>query len=197
MIVLTGGPGAGKTAVLELVKKELCSNIAVLPEAAGVIFGGGFWRHDTVVGKKAAQRAIFHVQREAERLAREEGDYSLILCDRGTVDGVAYWPETAESYWREFGRTKEEEFGRYSAVIHLHTPGLHMGYNRSNPIRIETASQAAEIDKRIVEAWAGHPNRHFINNSHDFLEKAMRAIAIIRDALPYQCTKTLTATEPA
>ncbi len=43
-IVLTGGPGAGKTAVLELVRQEFCAHVTVLPEAAGIVFGGGvFW----------------------------------------------------------------------------------------------------------------------------------------------------------
>lgn len=32
-IVLTGGPGAGKTAVLELVRQQFCAHVEVLPEA--------------------------------------------------------------------------------------------------------------------------------------------------------------------
>jgi predicted ATPase len=40
-IVLTGGPGAGKTAVLELVRQEFCARQSVA-EAAGIVFGGGF-----------------------------------------------------------------------------------------------------------------------------------------------------------
>ena len=43
-IVLTGGPGAGKTAVLELVRQEFCAHVQVRPEAAGIVFGGGFPR---------------------------------------------------------------------------------------------------------------------------------------------------------
>src|SRR5690242_15099817 len=43
-VVLTGGPGAGKTAVLELVRQSFCSHVHVLPEAAGILFTGGFPR---------------------------------------------------------------------------------------------------------------------------------------------------------
>ena len=43
-IVLTGGPGAGKTAVLELVRQHFCEHVHVLSEAASVVFGGGFPR---------------------------------------------------------------------------------------------------------------------------------------------------------
>ena len=32
-VVLTGGPGAGKTAVLELVRRTLCEHLVVVPEA--------------------------------------------------------------------------------------------------------------------------------------------------------------------
>lgn len=182
LIVLTGGPGAGKTAVLELARKHLCEMITVLPEAASIVFGGGFWRRTSVAGRKAAQRAIFHVQRESERLAQEEGESLAILCDRGSVDGLAYWPDTSETYWQELGTDRQTEFGRYSAVIHLHTPVD--GYNLSNPIRIESATQAAEIDRKIVEAWNGHPHRYFIKENVEFLEKARQAIEIIRQLLP-------------
>lgn len=34
-VVLTGGPGAGKTAVLELIRRSFCEHVKVLPEAAG------------------------------------------------------------------------------------------------------------------------------------------------------------------
>lgn len=37
LIVLTGGPGAGKTAVLEFVRKILCDHVVVFPEVAAVI----------------------------------------------------------------------------------------------------------------------------------------------------------------
>ena len=40
-VVLTGGPGAGKTALLELIRQSFCSHVKVLPEAASVVFGGG------------------------------------------------------------------------------------------------------------------------------------------------------------
>jgi hypothetical protein len=43
-VVLTGGPGAGKTAVLELARQYFCKHVLVLPEAAGILFGGGFPR---------------------------------------------------------------------------------------------------------------------------------------------------------
>jgi hypothetical protein len=60
-IVPTGGPGAGKTAMLELVRQHFCEHVHVIRESAGVVFGGGFPRATRGPGLKAAQRAIFYV----------------------------------------------------------------------------------------------------------------------------------------
>ena len=51
-----------------MAKKVLCDHVVVLPEAATIVFGGGFWRLESASAKMAAQRAIFHVQREMEYL---------------------------------------------------------------------------------------------------------------------------------
>jgi predicted ATPase len=98
-IVLTGGPGAGKTAVLELVRHSFCIHVKVLPEAAGIVFGGGFPRGTGTVLRQAAQRAIFYVQRELETAA-DEGNPAIVLCDRGTIDGGAYWCTRGASWWK-------------------------------------------------------------------------------------------------
>src|SRR6185503_11682724 len=89
-VVLTGGPGAGKTALLELVRQSFCAHVRVLPEAAGIVFSGGFPRGDSVALRQAEQRAIFYVQRELEAVA-DAGDAAVVVCDRCTVDGGAYW----------------------------------------------------------------------------------------------------------
>ncbi len=188
-IVITGGPGAGKTALLETTKKEFCQHVAVLPEAAGIIFGGGFWRHNSIPGKKAAQRAIYFLQREIENLITEENNTVVALCDRGTLDSLAYWPLSEELFWEELNTTKEKELSKYSAVIHLHPPLKSNGYNRQNPLRIETDIEAAEIDKRIMKAWEGHPNRFFVSSEEDFLVKMAKASQIIRKYIPDCCKK--------
>jgi hypothetical protein len=72
-VVLTGGPGAGKTATLELVRQALCPHVHVLQEAAGILFAGGFPRAAAPLVRRAAQRAIFFTQRELEAIA-DAGD---------------------------------------------------------------------------------------------------------------------------
>jgi predicted ATPase len=185
-IVLTGGPGAGKTAALELARRVFCRHVATLKEAASIVFGGGFPREPDDPARRAAQRAIFHVQVELERMMEDRNDTRLVLCDRGTVDGVAYWPGDGERFWRSLGTSLDEQLARYDTVIHLRPPPVGDGYEKQG-IRLESAAEAARLDARILEAWARHPRRFIIDSTHDFVEKVSRAIALIGEELPPAC----------
>lgn len=188
LVVLTGGPGAGKTAVLELVRRMLCRHVALLPEAASIIFGGGFPRRDTLPARRAAQRAIVRVQQELERWITHEEPVAVGLCDRGVLDSLAYWPGPAEDFFTELGTTREKELARYAAVIHLRTPPGDGGYNHRNPLRTETPEEAAVIDARIEQVWRDHPRRFIVPNTPDFMEKAQHALMHIRAELPECCS---------
>ena len=186
-VVLTGGPGAGKTAVLEAIRQSFCSHVHVLPEAAGILFGGGFPRGNEAEVRRAAQRAIYHVQCELEA-SGDVGNPAVVLCDRGTVDGGAYWPGP-DDLWASVGTTLQEQLRRYDAVIHLRTPGADNGYNHVNPLRTESAQDAAAIDDRIANLWREHPRRFLVESSPDFFAKAARAIDLLRDEMPACCRR--------
>ncbi len=188
-IVLTGGPGAGKTAVLELVRQEFCRHVSVLPEAAGIVFGGGFPRLSDPHARRAAQRAICYVQRELERLD-DPANLAIVLCDRGTVDGAVYWPGPGD-FWTELETTPEREMSRYDVVIHLRTPRPGAGYNNQrNSLRTETPEAALAIDAALLEIWARHPRRFVVPPASDFLEKATRTIESLRREMPGCCGGT-------
>ena len=190
-IVLTGGPGAGKTAVLELVRGMLCRHLRVVPEAASMLFGSGFPRLETAPARAAAQLAIFGVQQQLEAIFDTVEPPALLLCDRGTIDALAYWPRSHEEFWDRVRSSREAQLRRYSAVIHMRPPANLRGWDNRNPLRTETAEQAAAIDDRIAQAWEGHPHRRFIESSADFLAKARRAVEAIRDELPPCCRPQL------
>jgi predicted ATPase len=177
-IVLTGGPGAGKTAVLELARKHFRGRLDILHEAASIVFVGGFPRHPEPYARAAAQRAIYHVQSELERIAIETPSDKAILCDRGTVDGLAYWPFEPARYFTDVSSSLDEEIARYDAVIHLRTPAKGAGYHK-NGVRTETPEDAEAIDERLLEAWKTHPKRFVIESSASFMDKAHRAMTII------------------
>jgi predicted ATPase len=185
-VVLTGGPGAGKTTVLDLIEDTRCEHVRVLPEVATILFGGGFPRSPERPVLEAAQRSIFYVQRELEAAAlamRPE----VLVCDRGTIDGLAYWTSPG-GLFESVGTSFDEELARYDVVIHLHTPTLALGYNnRNNPLRTETAEEACAIDARIAEVWSAHPHRFFVDATADFAVKARKVIELLRAEIPEAC----------
>ncbi len=184
-VVLTGGPGAGKTAVLELIRLFFCDHVIALPEAASIVFAGRFPRSAEPPLRQAAQRAIFHVQRELEVVADTE-NAAVVLCDRGTVDCGAYWTGDGDLY-SSVSTRHADELARYHAVIHLRTPTSPHAYNHSNALRIESIEEAAVIDTRIAREWSTHPRRFVVEPTEDFLHKAARALALLREEVPECC----------
>jgi hypothetical protein len=122
---------------------------------------------------------------------------SKSCCDRGTLDGFAYWPGPRD-FFEQMGVKREAELARYHAVLHLRTPALRNGYNLRNPARIESAAEAAAIDERIALAWAGHPRRVFVESTDDFMKKAQHAIELLRAQMPACCrSHVVPVAEPA
>lgn len=179
LVVVTGGPGAGKTAVLTTARHLFCRHVAFVPEAAGLVYGGGFPRGDELSERRAAQRAIYHVQVALQELLQEDTSISVALLDRGTVDGVAYWPGSASEYWEAVGTTGAIELARYATVIHLDTPLGEHGYNHANPLRVESVLEAQRINDRIVEAWSSHPRRFIVPCEAGFAVKSARALELL------------------
>jgi predicted ATPase len=164
-IVLTGGPGAGKTVVSAAIATARPDRFILVPEAATQVYAALQTRWDflDVAGRRDVQRRIYHLQVEQEqRLEREHPDQTLLL-DRGTIDGAAYWPGGPADYWRALGTTVDQELARYEQVIWLETAatlGLYDGAD-SNPCRFEDAAAAVESGKVLLQLWAGHPRlRH-------------------------------------
>ncbi len=184
-VVLTGGPGAGKTAILEFMSLAFCRHVTILPESAGILLKGGFPRSKEPGGLRALQQAIYHVQRQLEESTAED-NAAIVVCDRGTPDGVAYWPGP-DTLWDRVGSTLDEELDRYAKVIHLRTPSDENGYNYRNPLRIESPIEAMEIDRRIGELWNSHPGYVEVPSHPDFLEKARGALNLLQEELPSCC----------
>lgn len=173
-IVVTGGPSGGKTTLIEALQKDLVGTISVVPEAASILYRGGFPRKSTVAGKKHAQRAICFVQRELEDMITAENKVQAIVCDRGSLDSIAYWPGDEDDFFTSLQTNRELELKRYDWVIHLDTAD-HNGFDVTNPIRTESHKEALELNQMIKIAWQGHSRRLVIPHKDDFLEKISKA----------------------
>lgn len=160
-IVLTGGPGAGKTSIAHALLGEFRGRVTLVPEAATQVFRQlrVNWHRMNVQGRRDLQRRIYALQVEQEvRFARENPEKTLLL-DRGTVDGAAYWPDGVEDYCEKMGTTLEAELGRYDGVIYLQTCAVLEVYDgdASNPFRHEDRAGAIRCDEAIARLWRQHP----------------------------------------
>jgi predicted ATPase len=166
-IVLTGGPCSGKTVLTDRLAAADPARFVRVPEAATHVYAvlGTRWDRLDLDGQRDVQRKIYRHQVEQEERLAKEHPGKVLLLDRGTVDGAAYWPDGPEAYWRDLGTNLERELARYDAVVWMQTSaalGLYDG-DASNPCRFEDAGAAVVAGDRLVSLWGGHPQLVKVN----------------------------------
>jgi predicted ATPase len=160
-IVLTGGPGAGKTVISCAIAAVNPQRFVRVPEAATQVYDllQTRWDRLDVEGRRDVQRRIYHLQRQQEEAMVAQYPDKVLLLDRGTIDGAAYWPEGPDDYWRDLGTTAAAELKRYDAVIWLQTSatlGLY-DHDASNPCRFEHPEAAIASGNLLKMLWGRHP----------------------------------------
>jgi predicted ATPase len=190
-ICLTGGPSAGKTTALDLIRREFSTFSTTIPEAASILYKGGFPREISGThpedAARCAQRAIYFTQVQMEKLFESKQGPSLIFCDRGTLDHPAYWPGSAKDFFEDVGTTVDVEVARYDFVIHLQTAAKEHGYDETNIVRRESPEEAASVDQRILESWKPHPRRVIIPSTlafHDKITTVFRTVEKLLEGHP-------------
>ena len=180
-IALTGGPGGGKTTAADLLRRELGSRVVIVPESATILFSGGFPRSEQYEANRAAQNAIFHVQRNLEDVQSALYPDRVLLCDRGTVDGGAYWHNGEDAFFRSVGTTLDAELSRYDAVVFFETAAVAgLSIEGGNPVRNESLDQAVELDSKLRKLWSKHPRFTLVPHSSSFLEKMFGALSVLQ-----------------
>ncbi|MCW2927357.1 MAG: hypothetical protein JWM86_1325 [Thermoleophilia bacterium] len=184
-IVLTGGPGSGKSTAAAFLAREFVDDLWVLPESATLLYKGGLPRATSDLGQQVAQRAIYTVQRSLEDATALQHPDRVQLCDRATVDGAAYWPDGSDAFFRTLATSRASELARYDAVVFMHTAArMPAGYERDLDVRTEDRDEAIALDRRMFELYADHPRLVTVESSASFLDKlvAVRgAIAALLD----------------
>jgi predicted ATPase len=190
LIVLTGGPGGGKTALIHELQRdpEWAGRFVALPEAIAVARRTGISTQE-----RSFQRLMVEIQVAMEEaLDRTLGvaDARAILCHRGSLDPLAYWLRQGwpEDEFFTFTHTSyQEHYRRYTAVIHMVTAAqgaLHAYRYWPAAHRGETPQEAAEIDHRLAQAWGRHPGYVRIGNEgQGWTEKSATARRLLADWL--------------
>ena len=204
-VVLTGGPCGGKSSGMEIIARRLAEfgfDVYRVPEAATLVLSGGVQiRGMAAYQLTAFQSHLLRIIRTLEdsfyAMAKTTGRPSVLLCDRGCMDGAAY---VSREVWAEILRendwTAEQVCNsRYDAVIHLMTAaeGAESFYTiANNAVRSETPQRARELDLRVRDAWSAHPYFRIIDNSTDFAGKIDRAISEVASILGIPTNKNQT-----
>jgi hypothetical protein len=183
-IVLTGGPGGGKTTAADLFRREIGDDVVIVPESATTLFAGGFPRVSEAAAHRSVQRAIFEVQRSLEDIQAHLYPDRILLCDRGTIDGAAYWPDGEDDFFDQVGTTLDDELRRYDIVLFFETAAVGgMSFEGGNRYRIETDSEAIALDARLRRLWSAHPRFHLVPHNPSFLRKITVGLSILESVV--------------
>ena len=183
-IVITGGPGGGKTTAIDLFRREFIDEVSVVPESATTIFSSGIRRGKNEIEIKAIQRSIYELQKNMENLISTQNPADALICDRGTLDGLAYWPNSEESFFKIINSSFEKELSQYSAVIFFQTAACSGGdITSNNPYRSEDNDEAINLDHRLQEIWKKHPHFYLIKSNESFADKVAEGVNTIKSVL--------------
>lgn len=195
-IVLTGGPCAGKTTILNNVKEELKRNgiqCLIVPEAATELINKGIdptiW--DTYEFQEyVLERQLFYEEENYKYIDKFNGvvDRLVIIYDRGIYDNMAYFNNTMD-----FKRLlKEKELNtmitldQYDLVLDLLSvatckPEFYTLDN--NKARMENVEIAKFLDKKTSNVWANHRNIRIISSNCSVEEETNVVLNYIYDLI--------------
>ena len=194
-IVLTGGPCAGKTTALVKVIEHFSSRgykVFTIPEVPTIFLQAGMdyltknqdWFYE---GEKSTLEIQLAFEDDFTRMAQTINGPVVIICDRGALDISAYLPtEMWEKITGLCNVTTQQLRDRYDAVLHLVSAadGAEQYYNTtSNEVRTEGIEKARLLDRKVIQAWTGHPHLRVINNHEDFNNKLHRVLKEISSVL--------------
>lgn len=199
-IVLTGGPCAGKTTALVKVIEHFSSlgfKVFTIPEVPTLFTQAGMnylTKNSSFFyeGEKATLEIQLALEDKFMRMAQACNKPCVIVCDRGAMDISAYMsPDIWESITRSVGTSTPQLRERYDAVLHLVSAadGAEQYYTTANNAqRYEQMNEeglriARSLDKKVIQAWTGHPHLRVINNHDDFDCKMNRVIKEISNVL--------------
>lgn len=193
-IVLTGGPCAGKSSSLELIKNylnDLGYIIFIIQESATELINSGVKPFgDNAISMLEFQEIILKYQLDKERLIDDivnkfKEKNIVILYDRGLIDNKAYINQKLfDKLLKKYNINEVDILDKYDLVIHLETAAKGIDYTLdNNKARSEDKEKAKIMDDKTFDAWKYHKNIIKIKCFEDFEEKQKKIIEVIDNNL--------------
>jgi len=193
-IVITGGPCAGKTSIIAMLKEEFGDEIITVPEAATLLLAGGFpvpgqhvdWSDEW---QYAFQKSVLNLCKSLEQtyaLMARRKNAGILVCDNGLPSGAAYMPGGLAEFIQMFDIDLPQELKNYQAVIHLETialahPERYGKHNNSS--RYTTLEHAIDLDLLIKEIWEDHEKRFIIPSGWKLEDKYHKVREVVKKYL--------------
>jgi len=202
VIVLTGGPCAGKTSAMAFLRDRLSKRgfqVLTVPENATHFLANSEGFQAEWAGKPAQvemQRIFLEYQMAQEDSFKSFAKLhptkrSILLLDCCTLNSKVY---LTDEQWGEVltlpghaPLTEQQLFARYDLVIHMVScafEGLYeWGPGSNNPGRYHSPEEAKECDKRSLKVFANHPQVRVVPHFPDFQSKQQQLLHFLNDAL--------------
>lgn len=193
-IVFTGGPCAGKTTLIKMLKKyfkENNINFLSMSETATDLLSSEFNKNtlNNIYNFQECilERQLFKESEVDKLLKLNKKNNFIVLYDRGILDNKAYLNDYTE-FDKLLSTHKISELDilyNYDIVFDLITtadcdPSKYT--LATNCERTESLTEAIELDKKTSNAWVGHKNMKIINSSIS-IDEAFNIIKNIIDEL--------------
>lgn len=219
-VVITGGPGAGKTEIMSHLTQTLEERgykVFVVPETPTELILNGI-RPCSNISLVEFQNFVLDKQLSKEKLYDEAAKYYdedkvIIFYDRGILDACAYVDKspTFEKMLNKRNLTFSDVYAKYDAVIHLVTAanGAREFYQWNDPSKKECGNNAARSespdeacikDEKTLNSWIGHPHLRVFDNSTDFVGKINRVVeevfALLGEPIPTEIERKFLIKKP-
>lgn len=193
--VITGGPGAGKSTLIETFRQEFADTIQCVPEIPTLLITQLGLTPDTREGQyvftKEFGHTLYHVQvlleKLSENVARRTGKTALLL-DKSRLDTLVHFlcnGGSTEDYEKTFNTTLLDEYNAYDLVLFLGIPreDVYENIRNNNAARGVSYRDAKKTAEVYYSVWQNHPHFVFIPNESDWTKVVESADRIIRQVL--------------
>lgn len=184
-IGISGGPAAGKTEIIDLLREDLIfyGKIFIVEEVATYLMKMGIPGGDPSFEVDCLSFQLMIEDWLYDYVSRNYSSDTniVIIYDRTVFDTFAYATPTEQ--------IKEElldnYLDRYDIIIHLETAAEHLeNLDETNPYRLEqTVGEAVKMDHRTYEYNKLHPNCKFVPYTDDIENKEVQIIDYINELI--------------